>query len=379
MLTLSSLAQHAPPSLGGWTHDLSPIALDVIGNFAIRWYGLSYLAGFLVAYLLLRLLARRGATVIPEARALDVILTLVVGVIVGGRLGYVVLYDWSLLGLVDGFPWWGVLAINRGGMASHGGVLGVIVAAWKVSRGFRTESGEIFGRCPPLHVMDVCALIAPAGLLFGRLANFVNGELLGKIVALPGEHAPWWAVRYPQEVLSEPYKRLAQTPEQLAALERLGAQNALPGEDWERGFARLVAALQRGDDAARAAVEPLISARHPTQLYQAVVEGVVVGLVVWLVAAKRRKPGVVGACFLIVYALGRIAMDFVRLPDAGVAQFGGMTRGQGYSALMLVGGLVVLLWAVRQDVGRVTGGWGTRPAAEGRTRPHQPEDRPAAD
>lgn len=360
----ATLAQHAPVAspLGGWTHDLSPIAIDLFGSFALRWYGLSYLAGFLTAYLLLRLLARRGATVIPEARALDVILTLVVGVIVGGRLGYVLLYDWSLLGLVDGFPFWGVLAINRGGMASHGGILGVIVAAWKVSRGFRDESGTIVGRCPPLHVMDVCALIGTAGLLFGRLANFVNGELLGKIVAAPGQSAPWWAVRYPQEAITEPYDRLSQTPEQLEAIERLGLQNALPGESWERGYERLLAALQRGDDAARVAIEPLISARHPTQLYQAMVEGVVVGLVVWLVAAKRRKPGVVGAWFLIVYALGRIAMDFVRLPDAGVAQFGGMTRGQGYSALMLFGGLAVLVWAVRRDAGRVTGGWRDRHA-----------------
>jgi phosphatidylglycerol:prolipoprotein diacylglycerol transferase len=372
VLSPANLAQQAPTPLGGWTHDLAPVAIDLFGSFAVRWYGLSYLAGFLAAYLLLRLLARRGATVIPEARALDVILTLVVGVIVGGRLGYVLLYDWSLLGLVDGFPWWGVLAINRGGMASHGGILGVIAAAWKVSRGFRTESGGIIGRCPPLHVMDVCSLIGPAGLLFGRLANFVNGELLGKIVTPPGERAPWWAVRYPEEAITEPYERLAQTPEQFLAIERLGRQNALPGEGWERGYERLLAALQRGDDAARAAIEPLISARHPTQIYQALIEGVVVGLVVWLVAARKRKPGVVGAWFLIVYATGRIVMDLVRLPDAGVAQFGWMTRGQGYSALMLIGGVAVLVWATRRGGERVTGGWLRAPEAGS-------EDRPAAD
>jgi phosphatidylglycerol:prolipoprotein diacylglycerol transferase len=205
--------------------------------------------------------------------------------------------------------------------------------------------------------MDVCALIAPVGLMFGRLANFVNGELLGSIVARPGEPAPWWAVRYPQENLTEPVDRLAHSPEQFDAVRRLGLEWALPGEHWERGYERVLHALQRGDAAAREALMPLVSARHPTQLYQAAAEGVLVGLVVWLVAARKRKPGVVGSWFLIVYAAGRIVMDFVRLPDAGVTQFGGMTRGQGYSALMLLAGIVVLVWASRRPVERVTGGW----------------------
>ncbi len=343
--------------LGGWLHSIDPVALDLFGGFAVRWYGLSYLAGFVVAYLLLRLLARRGATVIPGERAMDAVLTLVVGVMVGGRLGYVLLYDPSLLGFIDGFPWWGVLAINRGGMASHGGIAGVIVGAWWISRGFKTPDGTRVGASPPMHAMDVCALIAPAGLMFGRLANFINGELLGKIVARPGEPGPWWAVRYPQEILSEPDERLAHTPEQLDAAHRLGLEYALPGENWVQGYERALGALQRGEAAAREALWPLVSGRHPTQLYQAAAEGLVVGLVVWLVAAKKRKPGVVGSWFLIVYAAGRIVMDFVRLPDAGVSQFGGMTRGQGYSALMLLAGVVVLVWASRRPVERLTGGW----------------------
>jgi phosphatidylglycerol:prolipoprotein diacylglycerol transferase len=347
-----------PPgaALGGWLHDLSPIALE-LGPLTLRWYGLAYLAGFAAAYLLLRFLAARNATRIPGDRAFDAILTLVVGVVVGGRLGYVLLYDPSLFGFIDGFPYWGVLAINRGGMASHGGILGVIIGAWWISRGFKTPDGRRVGAAPPAHVMDITALIAPAGLFFGRLANFVNGELLGKIVAVPGQVAPWWAVRYPQEILSEPDERLAQTREQMAAIERVALDVALPDENWVQGYERLLRALQRGDDAARAALEPLLSARHPTQLYQAAVEGLLVGLVVWIVAAKPRKPGVVGACFLVVYALGRIAMDFVRLPDAGIAQFGGITRGQAYSALMLVAGIAVFVWATRRKADPITGGW----------------------
>lgn len=346
--------------LGGWTHNISPVLID-LGGFALRWYGLSYLAGFAAAYLLLRFLAGRGATVIPRDRAMDAILTLVVGVVVGGRLGYVLLYDRSLLGLIDGFPYWGVLAVNRGGMASHGGIAGVIIAAWWLSRGMKTESGERVGRCPPAHAMDICTMIAPAGLLFGRLANFINGELLGKVVALPGEKAPWWGVRYPQELVSD--QPLAQTPKQLVAIDRLVEPYLRGEEPWLVGYERMLRAIQHGDTAARDALAPYLSARHPTQLYQAAVEGLLVGLVVWLVGMKRRRPGVIGAWFLITYAVGRVLMDFVRLPDPGISQFGGLTRGQGYSLVMLVAGLIVLVWAARSKAERISGGWLRRSAA----------------
>lgn len=357
-------------TLGAWMHDLSPIAFRVTEGFSIRWYGLSYLAGFAAAYLLLRILAKRGATLIPADRALDVILTLVVGVVVGGRLGYVLLYEPRLLGLIDGFPFWGVLAVNRGGMASHGGILGVAIAAWKVSRGFKDEHGNRVGVCPPLHAMDVCTLIAPAGLFFGRIANFINGELLGKIIAAPGQAAPSWAVRYPQEILrylqelqTNPDLSPPQTPEQMQAIARLVDQYALPEEGFYAGYERLMTAIQHGDQAAKAALEPLISARYPTQLMQAGLDGLLAGVVVWIIAAKPRKPGVVGAWFLIVYAIGRVLMDFVRLPDAGISQLGGITRGQIYSAVMLIVGVTVLAIVRRSNADRITGGWLTRAKA----------------
>ncbi len=356
---MTTLALQAA-DLGGWTHDISPVLID-LGGLSIRWYGLSYLAGFAAAYLLLRFLAGRGATVIPRDRAMDAILTLVMGVVVGGRLGYVLLYDPKLLGLIDGFPYWGVLAVNRGGMASHGGIVGVIIAAWWLSRGMKTESGDRVGRCPPAHAMDICAMIAPAGLFFGRLANFVNGELLGKVAAMPGEKAPWWAVRYPQEWISD--QPLVQSLEQRAAIEALTSPY-LRGEDtWIDGYERMLRAIQHGDTVARDALAPYLSARHPTQLYQAAVEGLLVGLVVWLVGMKRRRPGVIGAWFLITYAVGRVMMDFVRLPDPGISQFGGLTRGQVYSLVMLIAGLVVLVWASRSRAERMSGGWLRRPAA----------------
>jgi len=200
LLAAQDAASAAAPAgdLGGWLHDLSPFVFRLPNGFGPRWYGLSYLAGFLIGWLVLKRLARRGLIAIPEHRVADAIMLVVLGVVVGGRLGYCLVYrpglfiDFStetVLGL--DLPVWGVLKIWDGGMASHGGMAGVIVAAWRISRGFKaeTEDGAIIteGRCPPLHVLDALALVAPFGLLLGRIANFINGELLGRVVAGPGE------------------------------------------------------------------------------------------------------------------------------------------------------------------------------------------------
>lgn len=353
MLTLAQTTA----DLGGWFHDLSPFALRISGGFGIRWYGLSYAMGFLAAFLLLRFLARRGATDIPLSRAADAMMYLILGVLVGGRLFYVIGYEPRLLGLIDGPPWWGVLAINRGGMASHGGIVGVALACWRISRGFRDDSGQVVGRSTPLRVLDTAALLAPLGLMFGRLANFVNAELLGAVVAGPGERAPWWAVRYPQEIIDLPDEKLVQTPEQLRQISDLAMQHAVPSDSgWIEGYQRMLSQIQNGDDALRAQLEPLIAARYPTQLLQAGLDGLLVLVCVWVVAMKPRKPGVVAAVFALVYALGRIPMDLIRLPDVGVSQFGAITRGQVYSGLTLLAGLALLVWAMRSKSEK-HGGW----------------------
>lgn len=343
--------------LGGWFHDLSPFLVRFSDSFGIRWYGVSYVLGFVCAYLLLRLLAKRNATKIPLQSVADAIMLMIVGVVVGGRLGYVFLYKPSLLwDFSSSAPWWGVFAINNGGMSSHGGIIGVILACWRVSRGFKDETGQRVGRCAPIHVMDVAALIGPIGLMFGRIANFINGELLGKVIALPGEHAPWFAVRYPQEITDLAPEHLPQTPEQMEQIISLSMSRTLNAEEhWLDGYARMLELIQQGDSGLKAQLEPLISARYPTQLMQAGFDGLLVGLVVWIVAMKPRKPGVIGACFLIVYGLGRIPMDLVRLPDEGVAQFGFITRGQLYSALMVLAGILLFIWTRRSKLEPISG------------------------
>ena len=354
LLTLAQSTQ----DLGGWFHDLSPFAIRISGGFGLRWYGLSYAMGFLAAYLLLRMLAKRGATEIPLSRAADAMMFFILGVLVGGRLFYVVGYEPHLLtDFSSSAPWWGVLAINRGGMASHGGIVGVALACWRISRGFKGESGRIIGRTSPICVLDTAAMLAPLGLFFGRVANFINAELLGAVVARPGEHAPWWAVRYPQEIVALPDDKLAQTPEQMRQIIELSMMNMLPSDtDWVQGYERILDQIQHGNAALQAQLEPLIAARYPTQLLQAGLDGLLVFACVWIVATKPRKPGIVAGVFAIVYALGRIPMDLIRLPDTGVSQFGAITRGQVYSGLTLLAGVLLIVWGLRSKADK-HGGW----------------------
>jgi 5,10-methenyltetrahydrofolate synthetase len=152
-----------------------------------RWYGVSYAMGFLVAWLVLRWLARTGRTPLPAALVGDYITWCVVGVVVGGRLGHALFYDRELLWtFTDKVPWWELLAIQRGGMASHGGVIGVVVASMLFAR--RHGIGR-------LEMIDTAAFITPPGLMFGRLANWVNGELPGKLLPQamqPEAQLPWF-------------------------------------------------------------------------------------------------------------------------------------------------------------------------------------------
>jgi phosphatidylglycerol:prolipoprotein diacylglycerol transferase len=357
--------------LGQWVHDLSPFALRLSGDFGIRWYGLSYGLGFLVGWFVLRWLAARGRIGLSVERVGDLMIAVMLGVIVGGRLGYVVFYQPALLWDFSAqFPFWGVLQLTRGGMASHGGMIGVVVAAWIIARGARDEMGRRVGRVPMWHVGDCLAAVAPAGLFFGRLANFINGELLGRVVAAPGEPGPAWAVKFPQELIDGHAPRLNadQTAQLAAILERfrLPSEASLSYDEFFRtGVARLIATIQSGTSQGQklaADVAPLLASRHPSQLYQAAAEGIVMAALLWLIWRVPRLPGVVSAWFLIVYGLLRIATEFYRLPDAHLQlpRVLGLSRGQWLSALMVVLGGVLLAYVFGRARNRETpkmGGW----------------------
>ncbi len=340
--------------LAAWIHNIDPIAFG-----PVRWYGLSYIASFVIGYVLLRWLAKRGTVRIDAQFTLDVILALVIGVLVGGRLGSVLFYNPSqLISFTSSPPWWEVLAINKGGMASHGGMIGVILACWWVARRHKL---------PMLHVADAIALIAPIGFFLGRIANFVNGELLGKIAARPWEDAPWWSVKFPHE-LSQRTREWYETvnPDTRAEMNELsfsylGGDVAAPLTEIERVNAMggvVTRSIQQGISGVAEQIGPLLNARHPSQLYQAFFEGVVLFVVLWAIAWKARKPGVIGAWFLIVYGAGRIFTEFYRLPDVGVSGFiPGLSRGQSLSVLMVVAGIGLLAWVVAKSDQPRMGGW----------------------
>ncbi len=347
-----------------WFHTLSPFAVRIGSDFGIRWYGLAYLAGFVVAFIALRAMSKRGLSLIPLDRVGDALLWLIGGTLVGGRLGYAAFYDPSLFTTwLDHAPWWGVLAINEGGMASHGAMIGMTIACYRVSRGFKDEKGRVVGRVPFLHVLDVFTLVAPAGVFFGRIANFVNGELLGKFAAPPGAPGPWWSVQYPQELdlakfdkatrTLTPGEHLQQTPEQWNQLLRLASSVAKDGDPRD-GLRKLAREGWNYADQ----LKPLVSARYPSQLLQAAAEGIIVGLVLWIIWARPRKPGVIIATFFVLYGILRILTEFIRLPDAQltVQRILGLSRGQWLSVAMIVVG-TWLLWFVANRPAQRLGGW----------------------
>lgn len=379
-------------SAAAYFHDFNPYLIRFTDDWGIAWYGLSYILGFALAWLMLWRLARAGLILIPTHRVPDAMLLLVAGVMIGGRLGYALVYDPSLLwGFSSSAPWWKFLAINHGGMASHGGMAGAVLAAWIISRGFadnpapgeRAAPGAPAARpgaCSPLHVADCVGLVGSVGLFFGRCANFINGELLGRIYSPPGQPGPWWTVQFPKELLGwrptgtpgvlrleEGVHHAPLDPAQQARLSDLVW--AMPGESWNEKLRLLVA--NAGNH--RSDLVPLLSSRHPSQLYQAVAEGIVLTAVIWCIWARPRRAGVITAWWLIVYGVLRIVTELWRLPDAQFGDAGrivGLSRGQWLSAAMVGVGVLLLMWVLRRGAagGPLIGGWlrGHRPPAPAR-------------
>ena len=276
-----------------WTDlGLSPVALD-LGFFELRWYSLAYLAGIFVGYwYLLKLIKQPGA---PLARrhADDMVFYAALGIILGGRLGYVLFYNlgWYLQHPVD------ILKLWDGGMSFHGGVIGTTLGILYLARKEKLSW---------LRVHDYVACCVPFGLFFGRLANFVNHELWGAPANVP------WAIRFP-----EPTGRLM-----------LDGQPEIA----------------------------LGVARHPTQLYEAGLEGIVLFVILWWMfwrTEARYQPGKLVGAFIFLYGLFRFAIEFVREPDAQLVEFAqatGLHMGQWLSVPMILGGLYLMLTAKKRRV-----------------------------
>jgi phosphatidylglycerol---prolipoprotein diacylglyceryl transferase len=271
------------PNAIAWTDlGLSPVALD-LGFFELRWYSLAYLAGLFLGYwYVLRLLRQPGA---PMARrhADDLVFYAALGVIIGGRLGYVLFYN---IGHYTQNPI-DILKLWDGGMSFHGGLLGVVVAIFYMSWKEKLSA---------LRVHDYVACTAPIGLFLGRLANFVNAELWGAPTNVP------WAVRF---------------PEFMAGQYVLGPP------------------------------------RHPSQLYEAILEGAVLfAILAWMFwrTQARFEPGKLVGAFGLFYGLFRFLVEFVREPDAQFAgtlvEASGLHMGQWLSLPLIFGG-AWLMWTAK--------------------------------
>jgi len=253
---------------------IDPIAIS-LGPLQIHWYGLMYLVGFLAAWWLGR---RRAHRLGLSNEAIEtLIFYCVVGVILGGRLGYAAFYGFEKF--ADN-PLW-LLKIWEGGMSFHGGFVGVLIAAL------------VFARKQNLHIFrltDFIAPLVPIGLGAGRLGNFINHELPGRVTDAP------WALAFPQ----------------------MGPE-----------------------------------LRHPSALYQFALEGVVLFIVLWWFTRQPRRTGAASGLFLLLYGVFRFAVEFVRLPDPqlGFIAFGWMTMGQLLSLPMIIGGIALVGWSRFQPIG----------------------------
>ncbi len=261
---------------------IDPVAIQ-LGPFAVHWYGLTYLAAF-AAFLSLGIqrlkhppfVHLQGDRAWSRQDVEDILFLGVMGVIIGGRLGYCLFYkpEYYLLHPLDIFKVW------QGGMSFHGGLLGVISAMFWFARSRQR---------PWLQVADFVAPCVPIGLAFGRIGNFINGELWGRFAdpALP------WAMVFPQ------------------------SGSMLP--------------------------------RHPSQIYQFLLEGLLLFVLLWLYARKEHKPGRVAAMFLFGYGVFRFTAEYFREPDDFLGLLGlGLSMGQWLSVPMILAGILMWLWAGRR-------------------------------
>lgn len=254
---------------------LDPVAFT-LGPVTVRWYGIAYVLGFICAALVIWHLAKRWRVRVNEDALLTIMVCAIIGIIVGGRLGYVLFYGNGAY-LQNPLE---IFALNHGGMSFHGGLIGALLSGIVAAK---------FTGIPYLTLADLGCVAAPLGLFFGRLANFVNGELWGAPTDLP------WGVVFG------------------------GAAGNFP--------------------------------RHPSQLYEAVLEGIVIFCVLFALSRKLppRPRGTFLGIFLVMYGAFRFLVEFVREPDVqlGYLWGGWLTMGQLLSVPLIVVGVCVLIYAVR--------------------------------
>lgn len=301
--------------LATYVHDLNPIALPIYGGLALRWYGLAYLMGFVAGFLLLRNLARRGLWVMAPDKVGDFIAACALfGVFLGGRLGYILFYHLPKVG-------WGslihdpmvIFRVWEGGMASHGGILGLAVFTWFYAKKHQVSWAAL---------ADGLCVVGPLGLFFGRMANFINGELYGRIATgVP------WAVKFPLSLAEESAETQDLAWQACVRVDpQLASANSLE---------TLIAAARQNPKLSETLGE-FLPARHPSQIYEALLEGALLFIILWVVRLRFPKApaGLITGMFFALYAIFRIFGEQFREPDAAMVGF--LTKGQFLSFFMLL-------------------------------------------
>ncbi len=300
--------------LAYYLHNLDPFIFRVSENVGPRWYGMAYVLAFMSGYALMTWLSKRGYADIAKTQVSDFITwAALFGVMLGGRLGYVLFYKPEMLG--DPLS---IVKIWEGGMSAHGGIIGLVLFTLYYSRKHRMSW---------TNLGDNLCVVAPLGLFFGRCANFINGELYGR----PTNVA--WAVQFPKELLE--MGDVAQQ-ERAVALAR-AVDPALTSA------ADVVAALPTNPQI-EGVLRSVLTPRHPSQIYEALLEGVLLFLILWFVRTRTRQPnGVITGLFLGGYAIFRIIAEQFREPDAEM--IGVFTRGQFYSIFLVILGFAFIVAA----------------------------------
>ncbi|MGA0900523.1 MAG: prolipoprotein diacylglyceryl transferase [Luteolibacter sp.] len=318
-----------------YLHDLNPVIWKITEAIQLRWYGLAYLAGFVAAFFMLQYMGRRKLWVLEPGKAGDFIAAMAIfGVFIGGRLGYLFLYHlpaagWNTL-LQDPLI---AFRVWEGGMASHGGILGIVIFTWFYSRKHKLSWTGLG---------DGVVVVAPIGLFFGRIANFINGELYGRVT-----DGVAWAVKFPLSLVHEPMEVQYRVK---MACARVDSHLAEYGE---RMSVEQVAGAARSNPDVQEILKSNLAERHPSQIYEALLEGALLFAILLYIRLRfpRAPHGTLTALFFALYAVFRIFGEQYREPDSAMIWV--FSKGQFYSVFMLIFAAIfaIIAWRNRSPKG----------------------------
>ena len=301
-------------ALAYYLHNLDPFIFRISETVGPRWYGMAYVLAFVSGYSLMSWLSKRGYADIGKNQVSDFITwAALFGVMLGGRLGYVFFYKLEMLR--DPLS---IVKIWEGGMSAHGGIIGLVLFTLYYSRKHRMSW---------TNLGDNLCVVAPLGLFFGRCANFINGELYGRPANVS------WAVLFPKELLERDNTAMAQR-----------AVNQASAIDARLVDTEAVLAALQTNPQIDGVLRGILTPRHPSQIYEALLEGVLLFLILWFVRTRMRQPnGVITGLFLGGYAIFRMIAEQFREPDAEM--IGVFTRGQFYSIFLVILGFAFIVAA----------------------------------